>query len=69
MSLRIVGDWIELDGARVARLLPGLRLSLLDQLTAAFDSIDEDADYIAELEERLAAQSEAREAAPSGAGR
>jgi hypothetical protein len=59
---------IEFDGVRVARLLPGLRLSLLDRLTEAFDSIDEDAATVAELEERLAAQSEAREAAPSGAG-
>jgi hypothetical protein len=69
MSLRIVEGWIELEGERVARLLPGLRLSLLDRLTEAFDSMDEDAATIAELEERLAAQSEAREATPSGARR
>jgi hypothetical protein len=55
MNLRIVEDWIELDGVRVARLLPNLRLSLLDRLTQAFDSIEEDAAYIAELEERLEA--------------
>jgi hypothetical protein len=53
MSLRIIECWIELDGERVARLLPNLRLSLLDRLAEAFDSIEEDADYIAELEERL----------------
>jgi hypothetical protein len=47
MSLRIIGDWIELDGARVARLLPNLRLSLLDRLTETFDAVDEDAAYIA----------------------
>jgi hypothetical protein len=56
MSLRIVEGWIELDGERVARLLPKLRLTLLDGLTEAFDSIDEDAAYIAELEERLETQ-------------
>jgi hypothetical protein len=53
MNLRIVEDWIELEGERVARLLPNLRLSLLDRLREAFDSMEEDADYIAELEERL----------------
>jgi hypothetical protein len=53
MNLRIVEDWIELEGERVARLLPNLRLSLLDRLMEAFDSIDEDAAYIEELEERL----------------
>jgi hypothetical protein len=69
MSLRIVGDFIEFHGARVARLLPNLRLSLLDRLTETFDSMEEDQVYIKELEERLAAQEEAREAAPSGARR
>jgi hypothetical protein len=34
MSLRIIGDFIELDCERVARLLPQLRLTLLDRLTA-----------------------------------
>jgi hypothetical protein len=53
MNLRIVEGWIELDGERVGRLLPNLRLSLLDRLTEAFDTMEEDADYIAELEERL----------------
>jgi hypothetical protein len=69
MSLRIVENFIELEGERVARLLPNLRLSLLDRLTEVFDAVDEDAAYIAELEERLAAQSEAREGAPAGAGK
>jgi hypothetical protein len=53
MSLRIVDEFIELDGERVARLLPNLRLSLIDRLTEALDAIEEDAAYIAELEERL----------------
>ena len=53
MNLRIVEDWIELEGERVARLLPNLRLSLLDRLTEMFDAIDEDAATIEELEERL----------------
>jgi hypothetical protein len=56
MSLRIVGDFIELDCERVARLLPQLRLTLLDRLTETFDSIDEDAAYISELGERLETQ-------------
>jgi hypothetical protein len=43
MNLRIVEDWIELEGERVARLLPNLRLSLLDRLREAFDSMEEDA--------------------------
>jgi hypothetical protein len=61
MNLRIVEGWIELDGERVARLLPNLRLSLLDRLTEAFDAIEEDADYIAELEERLETQTAGKE--------
>jgi hypothetical protein len=52
-GLRILQGFIELDGQRIARLLPNLRLSLLDRLTEAFDAIEEDADTIAELEERL----------------
>jgi hypothetical protein len=56
MRLRIVGDFIELDCERVARLLPNLRLTLRDRLTETFDSIDEDAAYIAELEEKLETQ-------------
>jgi hypothetical protein len=57
-TLQILQGFVELDGERVARLLPNLRLSLLDRLTEAFDAIDEDAAYIAELEERLEAQDE-----------
>jgi hypothetical protein len=56
MSLRIVGEFIELDCERVARLLPRLRLTLLDRLTETFDSIDEDAAYIAQLEATLETQ-------------
>ena len=41
-TLRIVADdVVELDGVPVARLLPGLRLSLRDDLAWAFDSVDE----------------------------
>jgi hypothetical protein len=43
---------LSLRGERVAQLLPRLRLSLLDRLTETFDSIDEDAAYIGELEEK-----------------
>jgi hypothetical protein len=39
-------------------LLPNLRLSLLDRLTETFDAMEEDAAYIAELEERLEADEE-----------
>jgi hypothetical protein len=61
MRLRIVEGWIELDGERVARLLPNLRLSLRDRLTEAFDAMEEDAAYIAELEERLETQAAGEE--------
>lgn len=66
MTLRILGDTIEIDGQAAATLLPNLRLSQRDQLTEAFDSIGEDEAYIAELESRVAqletriAQREAR---------
>jgi hypothetical protein len=60
-TLRIVDDFIELDHIRVARLLPHLSLSLLDRLIETFDSIDEDAAYIAELEEKLEAQAAGEE--------
>jgi hypothetical protein len=52
-SLRIVDDMVELGGQPVARLLPGVSLSLRDRLTEAFDALDEDAAYIALLEARL----------------
>jgi BMFP domain-containing protein YqiC len=59
-ELRIVADdVIELGGVPVARLLPCLKLSLRDELTWAFDVIDEDAETIALLEARIA-QLEAR---------
>jgi hypothetical protein len=61
MKLRIVEDWIELEGERVARLLPNLRVSLLDRLTEAFDAMEEDAAYIDELEKRLETQTAAEE--------
>ena len=63
-ELRVVGDdTIELDGISIARLLPNLRLSIRDRLTEIFDAIDADADYIAELEDRVA-QLESRLATP-----
>ena len=53
-TLRLLGDEIELNGAVVGRLLPGLQLSLRDELIWAFDAVDEDAETIAELEDRIA---------------
>jgi hypothetical protein len=61
MSLRIVGDFIELDGESVAQLLPRLRASLLFRLTETFDSIDADAAHIAELEDKLETQAAGEE--------
>jgi hypothetical protein len=51
-SLRLIDDVLELDGEMVGRVLPGLRLSLRDRLTAAFDAADEA--YVEQLEERIA---------------
>jgi hypothetical protein len=69
MTLRIVdGDWIELDGRPVAHLLPNLTLSLRDKLEAALDALDEAAEDIALLEDRIA-QLEARLKAPAPEGR
>jgi hypothetical protein len=51
-EIRIIDDTVELDGVPVARLVPGLRPSLRDELIWAFDSLDED--YIALLEDRIA---------------
>ena len=45
--------WVELNGRPVAKLLPGLKLSLRDELAWAFDAVDED--YVVELETRLRA--------------
>ena len=51
-ELRIVADdVVELDGVPVARLLPGLRLSLRDELIWALDALDED--YVIGLEDRI----------------
>ena len=58
-SLRIVEDTIEMDQRAVATLVPGLQLSLRDQLIAIFDAVDEDEAHIAQLEGRIA-QMEAR---------
>jgi hypothetical protein len=57
--IRLLGDEIELNGTVVARLVPGSRLSLRDELAWALDAIDEDRAYIAELEARIG-QLEAR---------
>jgi hypothetical protein len=53
-ELRLVGDAIEMNGVTVGVLIPGLRLSLRDELIWAFDAIDEDEATIVELEGRVA---------------
>jgi hypothetical protein len=53
-AICIIADEILLDGVTVARLLPELRLSLRDRLVELFDAVDEDENYIAELEGRIA---------------
>jgi hypothetical protein len=53
-TICIIADEILLDGVPVGRLLPNVRLSQHDRLQQAFDSIGEDAAYIAELEHRIA---------------
>jgi hypothetical protein len=63
-TLQILQGFVELDGERVARVLP-IRLSLLDRLTEAFDAIEEDAAYIAELEERLEGAEAAQRESPT----
>jgi hypothetical protein len=50
-EIRIIGDAIELGGVTVGTLIPGLPLSLRDELIWAFDAIDED--YVAGLEDRI----------------
>jgi hypothetical protein len=52
-ELRIVGDAIEMGGQGVATLVPGLRLSDRDKVEAAFDSLSENEDSVAELEDLL----------------
>jgi hypothetical protein len=54
VSLRLVGEAIELDGQAVATLVSNLRLSLRDRLVELFDAVDEDESYIAHLESRIA---------------
>ena len=52
-ELRIVdGEWIELDGQRVAQLLPKLTPTLVYRLEEAFAEIDEEEDE-AELDEEI----------------
>ena len=63
-ELRIVGEAVEMDGQVVATLIPGLRLSIRDQLAEAFALAGEDAETIAEFEVRVA-QLEARLKAPA----
>jgi hypothetical protein len=53
-STRLLGDEIELNGTVVGRLLPGLKLSLRDELIWVFDAVGEDAETVAELEGRIA---------------
>lgn len=52
-TLRIVDDTIEMDQRAVATLVPGLQLSLRDQLIAIFDAANEDAEYIPELAKKF----------------
>jgi hypothetical protein len=52
-TLRIVDDTIEMDQRAVATLVPGLQLSLRDQLIAIFDAANEDAEYILELAKKF----------------
>ena len=52
-AICIIGDEILLDGVPIAHLLPSVRLSIRDRLTAVFDALDEDETYIAELEGRI----------------
>jgi hypothetical protein len=67
VTLSIVDGFVELDGERVAKLLP-VRPTLLYWLTEAFDALDEAAAYIEELEERLAARPSRTKAAFPGPG-
>jgi hypothetical protein len=54
IELRIVADVIEMDGVTVATLVPGLRLSIRDQLVEAFELAGEGEATIVELEDRIA---------------
>lgn len=53
-ELRLVGDAIEMNGVTVGTVIPGLRLSLRDELAEAFALIGEDEATIIELEGRIA---------------
>ena len=53
-QLRLLDDMVELAGRPVARLLPGVSLTIRDRLTEAFDALDEAAEDIAELEDQVA---------------
>ena len=65
-SLRLLGDEILLNGVTVATLVPGLRLSLRDELAEAFVLADEDDETIAVLEARVAQLEERlKQASPS----
>ena len=71
-ELRIVdGEWIELDGQRVAKLLPKLTPTLVYRLEEAFAEIDEEEDEAeldAEIEKLIRAMTEGRRS-PSLAAR
>jgi hypothetical protein len=60
-TLRVVGDFIELDGDRVARLLP-IKLGLRDRLDEALDDAEEALDAITQFDEAM----ERAEAAEQG---
>ena len=53
-TLRIIDDAIELDGVTVGTLIPGLRLSIRDQLVEVFALAGEGEETIIELEARVA---------------
>jgi hypothetical protein len=51
--LRIIDGRIEFEGTRFAQLLPKLTPSLIDAVSKALASIDEDQSYIVSLEHRI----------------
>jgi chromosome segregation ATPase len=51
-GLRLVGSWLEIDGARLAEV-GTLPLSLRDRLAELEDELDESLSTIEELESRL----------------
>jgi hypothetical protein len=52
-TFRIVDDWLEFEGVRVAKLLPGLSATFIDRLAETLDAIDENEDTIEKLESRI----------------